>query len=79
VVYIARSNTPRVVCVGYHASAPVPAHAVTPGIVMLACRPDAEVDEWIAAHDFSAFTASTVTEPAVVRGDVLAARSLAIG
>jgi IclR family pca regulon transcriptional regulator len=75
-VYLARSNTPRVVSVGYHAGARVAAHAVTPDIVMLACRPDAEVDEWIAAHDFSAFTASTVTDPVVFRSHVLAARSL---
>jgi IclR family transcriptional regulator, pca regulon regulatory protein len=76
VVYIARSNSPRVVSIGYHAGARVPAHVVTPGIVMLAALPDAEIDIWVAAHDFSSFTPSTVTDPAVFRSHVLAARSL---
>jgi IclR family pca regulon transcriptional regulator len=76
VVYVARSNSPRVVSIGYHAGARAPAHVVTPGIVMLSALGDAELDHWIAAHDFHAFTSHTVTTPAVFREHVRAARSL---
>ncbi|MDE2370381.1 MAG: helix-turn-helix domain-containing protein [Burkholderiales bacterium] len=76
VVYIARSNSPRVISIGYHAGARVPAHVVTPGIVMLATLSDTQLDAWIAGHDFSSFTAHTVTDPAVFRKHVLAARAL---
>ena len=41
VVYIARSNSPRVVSIGYHPGARVPAHVVTPGLVMLSTWTDA--------------------------------------
>ena len=79
VVYIARSNSPRVVSIGYHAGARIPAHVVTPGIVMVGTFSDAQLDSWIAAHDFSGFTAHTVTDPAVFRKHVLAARALGHG
>lgn len=76
VVYVARSNSPRVVSIGYHAGARAPAHVVTPGIVMLSALSDAELDHWIAEHDFHGFTAHTVTSPQVFREQVRAARSL---
>jgi len=76
VVYVARSNSPRVVSIGYHAGARAPAHVVTPGIVMLSALSDAELDHWIEAHDFHAFTSHTVTTPAVFREHVRAARAL---
>jgi len=76
VVYVARSNSPRVVSIGYHAGARAPAHVVTPGIVMLSAMGDNELDRWIAAHDFHAFTSHTVTTPEVFREHVRAARAL---
>ena len=76
VVYVARSNSPRVVSIGYHAGARAPAHVVTPGVVMLSALSDAELDHWIAEHDFHAFTSHTVTTPAVFREHVRAARAL---
>src|SRR6185503_9132344 len=48
VVYVARSNSPRVVSVGYHPGARMPAHVVTPGIVMLSTWSDRSLDAWIA-------------------------------
>jgi IclR family pca regulon transcriptional regulator len=76
VVYIARSNAPRVVSIGYHAGARIPAHLVNPGIVMLAALSEKALDTWIAGHDFSSFTARTVTDPNVFRRHVQAARQL---
>ena len=76
VVYVARSNPPRVVSIGYHAGARVPAHVVTPGVVMLGTLDDEPLDAWIAAHDFSVFTPQTVTDPDVFRQHARGARAL---
>ena len=74
VVYVARSSPPRWISIGYQVGVRVPAHAVTPGVVVLASRSAEEVDAWIAAHDFTAFTAHTVTDKALFRADVRTAR-----
>jgi IclR family pca regulon transcriptional regulator len=76
VVYVARSNSPRVVSIGYHAGARAPAHVVTPGVVILSTYGDEALNRWIANHNFSSFTAHTVTDPSTFRGQVLAARKL---
>ncbi|RZS52302.1 IclR family transcriptional regulator domain-containing protein [Sphaerotilus mobilis] len=60
VVYVARSNTPRVVSIGFHAGARVPAHVVSTSRVLLATLSDADLQKWVAAHEFAGFTASTV-------------------
>jgi IclR family pca regulon transcriptional regulator len=75
VVYVARSNPPRLVSIGHQVAARVPAHAVAPGAVLLAGLGDAALDAWIANHPFNAYTPNTVTEPARFRAEVLAARA----
>ena len=74
VVYVARSNSPRVVSIGFHAGARVPAHVVAPGAVLLATLPEESLQAWIAAHAFSGFSASTVTERELYLAQVHAAR-----
>jgi IclR family transcriptional regulator, pca regulon regulatory protein len=76
VVYIARSNSPRVVSIGYHTGARAPAHVVTPGIVMLSVLSDEALDAWIAEHSFAGFTSFSVTDPEVFRESVRRAREL---
>lgn len=76
VVYIARSNAPRLVSIGYHVGARAPAHVVTPGPVILSTFSDEALDRWLAAHDFAGFTARTVSKPAQFRESVLGARAL---
>jgi len=76
VVYVARSNPPRLVSIGYHVGARAPAHLVTPGIAMLSTLGAEALDAWIAAHDFTAFTAQSVTDPGTFREHVQSARSL---
>jgi IclR family pca regulon transcriptional regulator len=76
VVYLARSNSPRFISIGYQVGVRVPAHVVTPGVAMLSTWPDARLDHWIAEHDFAGFTAHTVTDPQRFREQVLAARAL---
>ena len=62
VVYVARSNSPRVVSIGFHAGARVPAHVVSPGWVLVAAMPPEQAEAWVAGHDFGRFTAATVVE-----------------
>lgn len=75
VVYMVRSNAPRLVSIGYHVGARVPAHVVTPGIVILSTFADAALDAWLASHDFSSFTAFTITDPALLRAAIELARA----
>lgn len=74
VVYVARSNSPRGVSIGYQAGVRVPAHVVTPGIVMLGSMSDEALDHWIEAHTFGHYTSFTVTDHADFRRCVVAAR-----
>lgn len=62
VVYVARSNSPRVVSVGFHVGARVPAHVVSAGVVLLSALDDAALRRWSQAHEFAGFTGHTVTE-----------------
>jgi IclR family transcriptional regulator, pca regulon regulatory protein len=75
VVYVARSNPPRWVSIGYQVGARVPAHVVTPGVVILSTQAEAEVERWIEHHDFAAFTSLTVTAPDHFRAEVQEARA----
>ena len=76
VVYVARSNAPRFVSIGYQVGVRVPAHVVTPGIAMLSSLGEDALEQWIEAHDFAGFTAHTVTDPQRFRDNVNAARAL---
>ena len=50
VVYVARSNSPRLVSISVHAGARVPAKVVAPGVVLLARLDDAALGAWVAGH-----------------------------
>ncbi len=75
VVYVARASPPRWVSIGYQVGVRVPAHGVTPGVVFAAAMPPAQRQAWIAAHDFTALAARTVTDPAQFRAAADEARS----
>lgn len=74
VVYIARSNSPRVVSIGFHAGARVPAHTVTPGVVLSSTLSDEALAHWVSEHEFSVFTPHAQTDPATFTDNVLTAR-----
>ena len=74
VVYLVRSNSPRVVSIGFHVGARVPAHTVSPGCVLLSDLAEPELEAWIAAHDFGRFTPHTITDAAAFRAAVDVAR-----
>ncbi len=73
VVYLARSNSPRVVSIGFHAGARAPAHTVSPGSVFVAALDARARAAWLDEHDFAAFTARTVTTRAAFTRQVRAA------
>ena len=75
VVYVARSNPPRYVSIGYQVGVRVPAHVVASGVVMLSTQDNASLERWIAAHDFVGFTAHTVTDPQTFSEEIRDARS----
>ncbi len=75
VVYVARSNSPRVVSIGFHPGARVPAHVVSPGTVLLATLDEAALTAWVEAHEFAGFTSNTPVDPAAYLAQVRLARS----
>ncbi|MCW5663288.1 MAG: helix-turn-helix domain-containing protein [Piscinibacter sp.] len=79
IVYVARSGSPRLVTIGFQPGARVPAHVVTPGLAILSSFDDAALDEWLAAHEFTSFTAQGITSGTRFRKAVLVARSLGYG
>lgn len=76
VVYIARSNAPRMVSIGFHPGARVPAHVVSQGFVLLSSFDDEALDAWIAQHDFANFTDSLPVDATRFRNSVVAARTM---
>jgi len=75
-VYISRSNSPRLVSVGFYPGLRVQAHLVTPGVTLLAALGDDALQRWIGEHVFTAFTSKTVTNPNEFVRHVRAARDL---
>jgi len=75
VVYVARSSPPRWLSIGYAVGVRVPAHVVTPGVMMVSALDDDAIDAWIAGHDFVGFTAYTVTDPVRFRTELHEARA----
>jgi IclR family pca regulon transcriptional regulator len=74
VVYVARSNSPRVVSIGFHAGARVPAHVVSPGVVLLSTLDEAALQRWLAEHPFAGYTAATPDSAEVFGQQVRRAR-----
>ena len=79
IVYVARSNSPRLVTIGFHAGARAPAHGVAPGPAILSTFDDETLERWLAAHEFAAFTPQGVTNAERFRETVLAARACGYG
>ncbi len=77
VVYLTRSNSPRVVSIGFHPGARVQAHLVSAGFAILSTLSEAELDAWFAScPELGRFTAETITDPAELRALVRQARQL---
>jgi IclR family transcriptional regulator, pca regulon regulatory protein len=62
-VYVARSNSPRVVSIGFYAGARVPAHLVGAGPAILSTLGDDDLKQWISEHEFSTFNTNAHLTP----------------
>src|SRR3984957_5515292 len=67
IVYVARVPTKRIMTVAISVGTRFPAHATSMGRVLLAGMSEPELDRYLAAADFEAFTARTVTDPERLR------------
>lgn len=76
VVYLLRSNAPRVLSIGYHTGARIPAHCVSAGFAILSTYTRPELERWVEGHDFSRFTPQTITKPDAFMELVESARNL---
>jgi IclR family pca regulon transcriptional regulator len=76
VVYLVRSNNPRMISIGFPVGARVPAHVVTPGVAMLSTLSDEALEAWAAEHEFSSFTPRTVANAEDFLRNARAARQL---
>jgi IclR family pca regulon transcriptional regulator len=76
VVYLSRSNSPRVVSIGFQPGARVPAHVVSTGFVILSTFSADRLDAWMAGREFARFTPLTITDPEAIRESIAAARRL---
>lgn len=76
IVYLARSNSPRVVSIGFHAGARVPAHVVTPGVVILSKLSDEALALWVEQHEFANFTTNSAVDRDTFLGFVHSARRI---
>jgi IclR family pca regulon transcriptional regulator len=79
VLYLVRSTSPRIISIGYQVGARVPAHVVSPGLVLLSKLSPVELDEWLAHYAFGQFTTNTITDVARFRQEVLHAGQLGYG
>ena len=62
IVYLVRSNSPRVVSIGFHPGARMPAHVVAPGFAILSTFDPDRLDAWIAEHALTRFTPHTIAD-----------------
>jgi IclR family pca regulon transcriptional regulator len=76
IVYLTRSNSPRVVSIGFHPGARVPAHVVSPGFAILSTFSEGQLAAWFAGAAFGQFTPETITDPQRLRECVEHARRL---
>lgn len=77
VTYLARSDSQRVLSVGYQRGARSPAHAVAPGPLLTGLQlSNPELQAWVGEHEFTPFTPYTVTDPNLFLQEVRMASEL---
>jgi len=76
VVYLTRSNSPRIVSIGFHPGARVPAHVVSAGFAILSTFDEEQLEAWFTGAAFGQFTPETITDPQRLRECVAQARRL---
>jgi IclR family pca regulon transcriptional regulator len=79
VVYVSRVNAPRHLTPGFEAGTRLPAHASTAGRVMLAARPDDELEAYLARVELAPYTHMTVTDKEQLWRELVAIRAQGFG
>ena len=74
VVFVARDGQSQVQNVGYVLGARISANLSSAGIVMLACRSQHEIDDWLNGRRFISYTPHTITDPELLRESIERAR-----
>lgn len=75
IVYIARNGSNVYMNTGYVIGARVQAQVTAAGMLLLALSEPALVDEWLANHQLKPYTTHTVTDPAVLRAEIVRIRA----
>lgn len=76
IMYVARRATTRIMHVSIRVGTRFPAYVTSMGRVLLAARPDAEIDAYLARAQLVALTAQTITDPAALRERLKQVREL---
>lgn len=75
IVYLARSNSPRVLSIGFQIGSRMAAHVVAPGYAILSTFALRALQAWMDRHDFTPFTPRTIRDAAAFAEAVAVARS----
>lgn len=67
IVYIARNGSARAMNIGYVLGARVQAQVTAAGLLMLSLRPAEWIDNWLATHELTSYTAFTETSKDAMR------------
>lgn len=70
IVYIARNGLNRAMNTGFVLGARMPAQVTAAGVLLLALRPDAEIEQWLARMPLKTFTAHTIVQPDKMRAEL---------
>lgn len=75
IVYIARNGSNVYMNTGYVVGARVQAQVTAAGMLLLALSDPSQVDQWLAHHQLKPYTTHTVTDPTVLRADMVRIRA----
>lgn len=74
IVYIARNGLNRAMNTGFVLGARMPAQVTAAGILLMALKTDAEIEEWLAREPLITFTPHTIVQPEKMRAELLRIR-----
>ena len=75
IVYIARNGTNCAMDTGYILGSRMQAHVTAAGMLMLALREPAWLEQWLGSHDLKAYTSFSIASKDKLRGEVARVRS----
>lgn len=70
IVYVARAATRRIMSINIYVGTRFPAVSTSMGRAMLACLPEAELDDFLEGVEFQSFTEKTITDVTALRAEL---------